>query len=263
MFSTLNRYAKPVSLRDIIALDEDDSIAIACRELLDNHPFFMDGRILDSRNKAISEKNNEFTTIITLYECNEQLLLMYIKSKDIRNYEGKKLNGTKKLKEYIRFRPNDQDIIEFQTLCYDFWTKISDSFEELRIYKEQSTPDSTPFRNRTGGSLFFRPTALLALVKASIILKENWGSSFEEVFASINKIPLQLNTSMWRNILWNPAKNTMITTNAKIVETLILYCIDQNVLNNKQIKNLLIDLQGQLQLEEDEVYDYLSRFVLK
>jgi len=43
----------------------------------------MDGRILDSRNKAISEKNNEFTTIITLYECNEQLLLMYIKSKDV------------------------------------------------------------------------------------------------------------------------------------------------------------------------------------
>jgi len=41
MFSTLNRYAKKVSLRDIIALDEDDVVAIACRELMDNNLFLI------------------------------------------------------------------------------------------------------------------------------------------------------------------------------------------------------------------------------
>lgn len=33
LFSTLNRYAKPVSMRDIIALDEDDVVAIASQRL--------------------------------------------------------------------------------------------------------------------------------------------------------------------------------------------------------------------------------------
>lgn len=51
MFSTLNRYAKPVSLRDIIALDEDDIVAIASRELIDNKMLFNDEKIFDAKTK--------------------------------------------------------------------------------------------------------------------------------------------------------------------------------------------------------------------
>jgi len=40
LFATLNRYAKPVSLTEIIALDEDDVVALTCRDLLENHPLF-------------------------------------------------------------------------------------------------------------------------------------------------------------------------------------------------------------------------------
>ncbi|KSV18847.1 hypothetical protein DA01_08810, partial [Dehalococcoides mccartyi] len=48
LFSTLNRYAKPVSKRDIITLDEDDAVAIASRELIENNPLFGNDRIFDS-----------------------------------------------------------------------------------------------------------------------------------------------------------------------------------------------------------------------
>ena len=65
LFSTLNRYAKPVSMRDIIALDEDDVVAIASRDLIDTHPLFARDRLLDSRTKAIPENNGKaFTGII-------------------------------------------------------------------------------------------------------------------------------------------------------------------------------------------------------
>ena len=73
MFSTLNRYAKPVSMRDIIALDEDDVIAIASRNIIDQSNLFEDDRILDSKTKAIPENNERaLTTIITYYECNKE-----------------------------------------------------------------------------------------------------------------------------------------------------------------------------------------------
>lgn len=98
MFSTLNRYAKPVSLRDIIALDEDDVVAIASRNLLDNTDLFVDGRILDSKNKSIPETNDmALTTIITYYECNKELLWLYVKDIDVIGLEEKMLEDERKL----------------------------------------------------------------------------------------------------------------------------------------------------------------------
>ena len=42
VFTTLNRYAKPVKKSEIISLDEDDTIAIVTRKLVDEHPLFRD-----------------------------------------------------------------------------------------------------------------------------------------------------------------------------------------------------------------------------
>ena len=38
LFSTLNRYAKPINKRDIIAFDKDDVVAVVTRRLLEEHP---------------------------------------------------------------------------------------------------------------------------------------------------------------------------------------------------------------------------------
>jgi len=263
MFSTLNRYAKPVSLRDIIALDEDDSIAIACRELIDNNAFFTGKRILDSKNKAISDRNKEFTTIITLYECNRELLSMYIKDKDIKNHEGNKIRGIKaKIETYVRFRPEDKEIAEFISICNSFWNELSNFYPELNEYKNQLIPDSSQFRNKLGGSLFFRPTALIALVKTFIFLKTHWNCTFNKAFEAVSSLSLELDSDMWRNVLWNPVKKTMITTNGRTVESLLIYCVDKTLLSQKQIDNLLIDLQGLLQTDKETVLnEYLDKLL--
>ena len=68
LFTTLNRYAKPVSKSEIVALDEDDIIAITTRELVENHQLFQE-KISLSKTKAVSVNDNRsFTTIITLYD---------------------------------------------------------------------------------------------------------------------------------------------------------------------------------------------------
>src|ERR1044072_5381949 len=75
LFSTLNRYAKPVTMDDIIALDEDDSIAIITRELLETFDLFTSNRVTKNKNKAIQDNDKiSFTSIITLYDCNYELL---------------------------------------------------------------------------------------------------------------------------------------------------------------------------------------------
>lgn len=67
LFTTLNRYAKPVSFDDTIALDEDDTVAIITRELLEEHKLFAGKRIIYAKQKAIPSGNfNAITSIITL-----------------------------------------------------------------------------------------------------------------------------------------------------------------------------------------------------
>ena len=73
LFTTLNRYAKPVSKSEIVALDEDDILAITTRELVEEHLLFQE-KISLAKTKAVAVKDNRnFTTIITLYDVLEIL----------------------------------------------------------------------------------------------------------------------------------------------------------------------------------------------
>jgi len=46
LFTTLNKTAKAVTKGEIIALDEDDVMAIVVRNLVENHPHFTEQRVL-------------------------------------------------------------------------------------------------------------------------------------------------------------------------------------------------------------------------
>jgi DNA sulfur modification protein DndB len=85
IFSTLNRYAKPVRLGDIIALDEDDIVAIVTRELLETYPLFMGNRVKVSNSKSIPHTDKEsFTTLMTLYSCHLELLRAFCSNKKVK-----------------------------------------------------------------------------------------------------------------------------------------------------------------------------------
>jgi DNA sulfur modification protein DndB len=74
LFTTLNRYAKPVSKMDIIALDEDDIVAIVTRMLVEEYPLFKNFLKI-KKGKALPARDAEsFTTIETLYDALDTFL---------------------------------------------------------------------------------------------------------------------------------------------------------------------------------------------
>lgn len=259
LFSTLNRYAKPVSMRDIIALDEDDIVAIISRELIDAHPLFATGRLLDSKTKAIPETNNTaFTTIITFYECNYELLALLVKNIDVLNSEGKKTKGRSKLKEFIKRRPSDETIDRFHKICCQFWNALITSYDVFQQYLA-SEPNSQPFRNRDGGNILFRPVALMPFVRAIVKVVSETGRSFEEAFSLFPEDLLSINNKLWRSVMWNSEKKTMIMNNQALTERLMLFYLDQNLLTEKEISNMIVDLKSLKMLDETEdVYDLLA-----
>ncbi|MFZ7101545.1 MAG: DGQHR domain-containing protein [Peptococcaceae bacterium] len=260
MFSTLNRYAKPVSMRDIIALDEDDVIAIVSRELIDNHALFSQRRILDSKTKAIPDSNTmALTSIITFYECNRELLWMMIKDKEIKDPEDKNVKGRSKIKQYVRLRPSDTEISEFTQICFSYWNSFMNDIKEVNDYAKQPKPNTNPFRNKSGGSLLFRPVSLLPFVKASIRIKEYYKTEFSEVFKNMSRLPLQLNSRIWKNVLWNQDRKTMIMNNQSIVELVLLYLYDKNILKDTEIRKLINELKIIKQLnDEHDVLELLD-----
>jgi len=68
LFTTLNRYAKPVGKRDIIALDEDDVVAIITRRLVEEYPLLVE-KVSVKQPRSIDRRDKRsLTTIIVLYD---------------------------------------------------------------------------------------------------------------------------------------------------------------------------------------------------
>ena len=160
IFSTLNRYAKPVRLGDIIALDEDDIVAITTRIMLENFPLFTGDKIKASNSKSIPSGDKKcFTTLMTLYDCHLELLKYY-------KFGGNISNG--RLKDYLRVRPNDETISGFYDFLVEFWSAFYTCFTEIENYIEDTSLNAAEqYRDpNDGGNIFFRPISLYPFISA-------------------------------------------------------------------------------------------------
>lgn len=241
MFSTLNRYAKPVSLRDIIALDEDDVVAIASRYLIDNTDLFASDRIWDSKNKSIPDSNNmALTSIITYYECNKELLWLHIKDVTVVGLEEKTIRGRAKINEYIRHRPAEETISAFTQECKAFWEAIVNKCPEI---KESNVPVGT-YRDNNGGLLFFRPIALYPFAKVSVRIKEHYDRSYSQIIESIPNELLWIQNRLWKKVIWDDVAKKMVMGNATQIELMLLYIVAPELLTAKEKQKMIDNLKS-------------------
>lgn len=253
MFSTLNRYAKPVSLRDIIALDEDDIVAIASRNLIDGTALFDNDRILDAKTKAIPDGNDTaLTSIITYYECNKELLWLFVKDIDVEGLDGKIIKGHKKINEYIRHRPDDETILRFTDECRRFWETIVDSCRDGFDEKNKSVGR---YRDKKGGHIFFRPVSLIPFTKMAVRIKETDNSDYRKIIDRLPEKIKWIQCKLWRKIIWDDVKMGMIMGHSKLIELLLLYAYDEAILTTAEIKKIEKELES--------IWDYHERDILE
>jgi DNA sulfur modification protein DndB len=234
MFTTLNRYAKPVKLNDIIALDEDDSVAITTRELLENYDLFSEKRINNAEQKSIPENDKSaITSLITLYECNLELFKSFIKLKTGNN-------PTKLLLyEKLRYRPCDEDLDEYLSYCKGFWDDFTNNLVVVKDYvSEQNEPARKYRNNKTGGNLIFRPIGLLPIIQTVLDLNRRSNEPFSTIFSKIDKINLNLSEIPWKGVVWNSVENTMIMGNKTLIKLLLLYLYDDTLISKNELQKL-------------------------
>lgn len=252
MFSTLNRYAKPVSMRDIIALDEDDIVAIASRNIIDESELFSTDRILDSKTKAIPDGNNAaITTIITYYECNKELLWILIKDLDIKGLDGKLIKGHKKINEYIRHRPDDKVIRKFTDECMDYWSSLIASCDGVF----ESEANFEKYRNKSGGHIFFRPAALIPFTKAVVRIKEKEDLIYKEIIDRFPDSVMWIHNDIWKKIIWDDVKKSMIMGNSKLIELILLYSYDKMYISEAERQKILKELESKWSYYEEDLLE--------
>jgi DNA sulfur modification protein DndB len=228
LFTTLNRYAKPASKYDAIALDEDDIVAVVTRRLLNDYPLFAGKKISSAKGKNIPIADTQsLTTIVALYD----VMNIYLKD-----------TSDGKWATFKKYRPSSDIVESFYRKAEDFWMAMSECFSVLREIRE-SLPDqqvASNYRHGEGGHLLFRPIGLQMVVTIIRKLVDS-GVLLEQAVRLVSRVPMEISAFPWKGLLWDETNKRMLTqaTNRVVGEKLIFYAVGGELATLKSTPNKL------------------------
>ena len=247
LFTTINRYAKPVNLMSIIALDEDDSVAIITRQLVNEYPLFIGKKITIKPGKNILPYDRySFTSILTIYN-----------TLDLYRSPGP---GWAKFK---KFYPGEQTVNSLYKKSTNLWDVYCQHFPELDEVKNASpdAPIAAKYRHKEGGHVLFRPIGMLTYQRVVQRLIHS-GVSVKKAIKDISAIPTSLSEFPWDNLFWDSQNKRILfaSENQKVAEKWLFYTLggDLSLIKTKEpttVESLTSELAGILKISEREVID--------
>jgi DNA sulfur modification protein DndB len=211
LFTTLNRYAKPVNKMEIIALDEDDALAIVTRRLLEKYRLLGKFTSIKKGKSMAASDRRDFTTILTVYDVLDKFL----------NWQWKDR------KDFKKQRPSDRELNSIYKKSVALWDSLTAAFPPLMELANSSPEDEVSFtyRNRSsGGHLLFRPVGL-SMVVAVIRHLIDEGKTLEQAASMVSKAPMFLSEFPWSGLLWDSGNHRMMVSseNQKVATRILLH----------------------------------------
>ena len=193
LFTTLNKTAVAVGKGEVIALDENDAMAIVTRHFVENVPCFNENRIRFSQSESLPKRADELTTIGNLY--------------DILKVLFSRLGSAAKPAELRFIRPSDEELKQYIALAEQFFKSLGKSFPPLGQYlaaSEASAPAVVKkHRRANGGHVLFRPIGLriFAEVVVEVVMS---GVTLSKALAIVKRLPVELSKTPYRGVIWLP-----------------------------------------------------------
>lgn len=238
LFTTLNKFAKPVSKAEQIALNDDDTFAIVTRRLIDNYPGLNGEFVPLSPTANIPAANNRcITTVIALYDLVRTIALP---------------TGSRERKQLELGPPDFQRVEDVYETAVAFWDALKKHNSPIRRVLSSNPENEIAgrFRTERGGQLLFRPVGLQSFAKAARVMVDR-GEEIEEAVARLTAIPLLLTDEPWVGILWNDSTKTMILKHARLAVNLFLYMVGEE--SNPRTFELLTRYRKALEKPEKEL----------
>jgi len=211
LFTTLNRYAKPVNKTENIALDEDDAMAIVTRRLLESYHLLKEFTSIKKGKSIPTSDRRNLTTIVTIYDA-------------LDKYFG---GERKAWRDFKKQRPSERQLEEFYKRAKELWDGLVSAFPPLKELSASEPEDEVSFkyRNRnTGGHLIFRPVGLLMIISVIRYLIAD-GKSLKQAISRVASAPMFLLEQPWSGLLWDPVNHRMTVSgeNQKVATRILLH----------------------------------------
>lgn len=248
LFTTLNKRAKPVSKGAIIALDEDDTMAIICRRLVEEHDWFSGEKVAYQATNNMPVSNQKaLTTIGALYDLISILFC--------------KIYGAKR-EELKYYRPSDKVLDNWYDKVESFFVSFYNHFSDFREFCDAGDSFASvtkKYRNNDGGSVLFRPIGLIILVEVvGRLRKKHKNMDVDKVLCHISKIKWNLNEYPFRDIIWNSAAKRMETGTKVLCIELVLYVAGVDSVSDSAL-NKYVKAKGVSQSEAERFVENLTR----
>jgi DNA sulfur modification protein DndB len=214
LFTTLNKKSVPVRIGEVIALDEDDVMAIVTRRLVREHPLFMGLKVSGSvtSNIPISDKK-ALTTLATLYSILKTLFLKVRRTHDVKMLEGESAKGI------LTYEHHE----EYYRYAERFFKLMVKYYPELAAYMAASSDELEalvfPLRNFEGGHILFRPVGFKAVVESISVLSET--HSLERSIKLVSTCPSELGEAPFRDVLFRPSDHKVLHKGVSLASRLI------------------------------------------
>ena len=229
LFTTLNKYAKPVKKSEIIALDEDEADAIVTRRLVDEYPGLSPS--VKTNEEVLSlvrfgtpqiptSDQHSVTSIETLYDITNVLALprSAIAEKKIRKHS----------------RPPQGVIDQVYDSQVLFWETLKTFVPPMKEALGSNPEDRivANYRLEKGGHVLFRPAGQQAFASALRTLLDR-GRPLDEAISALSQTVMDLRERPWPSVLWNPDRRNMIVKYKLLAENLLLHMVSQPVRRTK------------------------------
>ena len=214
LFTTLNKTAIAVKKSDIIALDEDDVMAITVRRLLEEEGSdFADPKIAMIASQSLPRTNRQaLTTIGNLYDC---LKILFKFTSGLSN-------------DRLRFnRPSDEDLEKRFEEAKAYFLALRSVFPPLDEYLSSSDPGSVAkrYRTLTGGHLLFRPIGLDIVTRTTVAEASNSGKTIQQAVRRIRNIPVDLNEAPYRGTIWDPTRKRIVAKEKRLATDVLQWML--------------------------------------
>lgn len=223
LFVAINKKAVPVKKRDIIALDEVDLAAIVTRKLVDEMPIFARGQVdLDRFSPSIPAGAEALTTIGNFYDVIKVVVGEIVGSKT----SAEQVQGA-------RVRLPDARIEYYARETRAFLEKLVALDPKLAeaLAAKDFGPKVIAGRERENSRILFRPIGLMIFARViAQLCKEH---SLVQALRIAKRLPLRMAEAPFAELIWDPRRNRMITANAALCVSLLLYMLGEQAADQR------------------------------
>ncbi len=239
LFTTLNKTARPVSKGDIIALDEDDVMAITVRHLIEETPRFAGARIAFVASTNLPATNTtSLTTIGSLYDV---LTILF---------SGVQTEQLKSKADLQRYRPDDVELKKYFSLSMRFFDLLAKNFDVLAEFfaADDTSEVVRKYRGSHGGSALYRPIGLAII--AEIIARLSKEHSLNKSIELAGRLPTNLADAPYEGLMWDSASQRIDNSNKVTLREILLYMLGHSKWTEKTLleryQRVLGDEQAEL-----------------